>query len=538
MQSSGVKDMNDIKEWDRLYNVDRNRGGYSVASMFYYNQVVKAGVIPKGVVDFGCGNGSGINDIRSKTGLKCIGVDLSPFVTKKNKQSYPNTEFVTLDLNDLNIPAALYEHCNVAMSVHALEHVQKAKEHIDLVLRYFDCYAIAVPYKTNWSCKYHLWIFDETSFKDYDIIHQEVFNNIDNIHTSLSNTILYILKGKTKMDEITKEKDAESPSLTTNDVVDLEDDIVIFDDGLNDVVHDVNEELEPAVVEPETKRKRGRPKKEEPKKDFEKELSVESAAVKTVSTGTPGRPWLASSQKQIVDVGGKSVPVEVLVPAKADIVVTDISVKTRKQIENPDTSDNTKKAFNHEYFSKCNFCKRHVKMLLDKKIQAQYITHFVSPAKVFVAGCAAGDELLAWQECGVPVVGQDIVRVAYPEVSDSVKIGEVYQVYDDSCDMIQLFDVFQYLEEDVLSALMRFLKETTSIKYLAVIINNKGYELQINGFTQHKFDQEMKNVFEKVNDIDDYILRAIDLVKDRPNYECYGLMPQSQKMLWIYKRIQ
>ena len=262
-----------------------------------------------------------------------------------------------------------------------------------------------------------------------------------------------------------------------------------------------------------------------------------------LSTGKAGRPIAARVESKMVAVitdGGvsKEVPVEIKVPEKADLVISNIEVVTRKQYESPSTLPERVALFDKEYFDRCNLNNRHPKMLGDKRLLVQYILYYIKPQKVLVGGCAAGDEILAYKEQDIDCIGQDITDVCvYADCKSQVVLGEVYQVHEKypDCDTVQLLEVFQYMAPNVSDATIRFLLREKAIKYLVVSLDNKGYELQDNPITQKILDEKLQPVFKKVNDADDYRFRAIDLVKHIPGqYQVYGLMPS--KMLWIYER--
>ena len=274
---------------------------------------------------------------------------------------------------------------------------------------------------------------------------------------------------------------------------------------------------------------------DEPKAEKKSKMKRKStkSKKKTLSTGKAGRPPAAKTESRNVEVEGKQIPIEISVPEKDDLVVTNIEVKTRAQFEHPDTTDEHKDALLSGYFEGKNLSNKHPKMLSDKRFIAKYVLGHITPKKVLVCGCAGGDEMIAYEENKVEFSGQDIVDVLYDEMKRYATIGEIYNVYDGE-DTLQILDVLQYMEPDIFAAFMRFLKEETRIKHVVLILNNKGYEFQVcKEAVQEYFDKQVSGIFEKVNVEDDYNLRARDLVNGT-NHQVYGLMPE--KTLWIYKR--
>lgn len=501
---------NTPKEWDRLYGQEYDfRGGHAVAYQWLYEFMIKNLVVPqKGIVDIGCGNGAGIAQIHKSFNGKCAGLDLSQIAINNNRKSFPGIDFQTYDCNYDSISKNISDSCDVAMSMHVVEHVEDIDFHINEMLRNFKYYVIMVPYQQNWRDRHHLYFFDETSFDKYKPVLVHVVTKQEaSAHTSLSNTIIYILEGKNKMDYHNHKEKEEVDS---------------------DVETLVNEKKIEEEMSPLKKRKPGGGRKKGSK-------NKGPAPEHTIAQEGKGRPLTAEIQRVKTQVGEKDVHVEVATPKKEDLIVTNVEVVTKYEYNNPETSEATKEGFRTGYFASSNMTKRHPKLTEDKRLQVDYILKYITPKKVIAAGCAAGDELLAYRLKDVDCIGQDIVDVAYPEFQDgSIVIGELYKEYDSSCDTVQMIDVMQYMEDVVLEKTITFLKETKSIKYLVVILNNKGYEFQINKITQKDLDEMIASDFAKVNDVEDYRLRAIELVRHKPEYQIYGLVPQ--KMLWIYKR--
>jgi len=199
----GRSDLNTADYWDKRYSTDKNDlvVGQKISRFLSGLIQDKIRIVPKSIIDIGCGYGETIDQLRKNFGCYCSACDISPLVISENKKRYPWVDFFVSDANEYNIQRSY----DIAICWHSLEHFINARDHVDRMLKKVGYYVISVPYGKNWdTCESHVNMFDEFSFLDYDVIYMDWCAEllpkealqIDSTREVLQQGILYILKGE------------------------------------------------------------------------------------------------------------------------------------------------------------------------------------------------------------------------------------------------------------------------------------------------------------------------------------------------------
>jgi len=129
----------------------------------YYNRILRLDLFSSySFLDYGCGNGNALSGIKKKyKSLRVFGVDISNFVIDKNRQLFPDCEFLTVeDFSERNM------EFDSILSSHTFEHVEDPMFLAEFLLsKAKKNFIIIVPDRDSWAeCEQHIWRFDKGSF--------------------------------------------------------------------------------------------------------------------------------------------------------------------------------------------------------------------------------------------------------------------------------------------------------------------------------------------------------------------------------------
>lgn len=135
----------------------------SYKNIFLYDKLLGLNLfLVESYMDYGCAGGKELSLLKEKMKIETvIGVDISDYVIKKNKELFKDCTFFTVD-DFFKVDFKI----DTIVSTHTIEHVDDPIFLVEQLLKRANkCLLIIVPCEDSWKdCEQHLWRFDKKSF--------------------------------------------------------------------------------------------------------------------------------------------------------------------------------------------------------------------------------------------------------------------------------------------------------------------------------------------------------------------------------------
>lgn len=162
---------NSVGYWDSIYDARYDRD--EINDKHKIEDVVNSIKDGASVLDVGCGTGHFLREIKkNRPNCECVGMDYSPSIINRLKQTDPTIKWFTEDIVTMKI-TRMYDYVLCFETLEHIDNVEIAVKTIgDLTA---DKAIIAVPYLNRVPSEEHVWEFDG---KDLDEMFGKLFKNV------------------------------------------------------------------------------------------------------------------------------------------------------------------------------------------------------------------------------------------------------------------------------------------------------------------------------------------------------------------------